>query len=122
MTDERFDEWAVLELMGHRRLAGRVSEVELAGAAFLRIDVFAGDAEAPVATQFYAAGAVYAITPTTEKVARAFGARAQPAPVARWELALPDPPPRDLAFAGPRVVEPAEPDGEGWDAGEEQPF
>jgi hypothetical protein len=31
--------WAIIELMGHRRLAGWLSEEEVAGAAFLRIDV-----------------------------------------------------------------------------------
>lgn len=31
--------WCVLELMGHRRLAGQVQSVELASAPFLRIDI-----------------------------------------------------------------------------------
>lgn len=34
-----FEGWAILELMGHRRLAGYVREVELAGAGLLRLDV-----------------------------------------------------------------------------------
>lgn len=34
-----FESWAVLELMGHRRLAGFVREVTIAGAGLLRIDV-----------------------------------------------------------------------------------
>ena len=33
-----FEGWAILELMGHRRLAGYVREVELAGAGVLRLD------------------------------------------------------------------------------------
>ena len=36
---EKFASWAILELMGHRRLGGYVSETTLAGGAFLRIDV-----------------------------------------------------------------------------------
>lgn len=90
---ERFDEWAVLELMGHRRLAGRVQEVTIAGCAFLRIDVPSD----PPATQFYAPGAIYCITPTSEDVARAFAQRHAPAPVQRWEL--------------PALGSPAQPDG-----------
>lgn len=31
--------WAIVELMGHQRLAGRLSEHTLAGASFIRIDV-----------------------------------------------------------------------------------
>lgn len=81
MTDQ-LDEWAIVELMGHRRLAGHVSEQEIAGQAFLRLDV---PADPPV-TQFYSASAVYCITPTTEEIARAVGARTAPAPVHRFEL------------------------------------
>jgi len=77
-----FAGWAVVELMGHRRLAGRVSEATIAGAPFLRLDV---PSDPPV-TQFYAAAAIYAITPTTEDLAREFAARNRPAPVHAFEL------------------------------------
>lgn len=41
MTDEAptFKEWAIVELMGHRRLGAFVSEQVIAGAPLLRIDV-----------------------------------------------------------------------------------
>jgi hypothetical protein len=80
-----FEGWAILELMGHRKLAGILSEEEVAGAAMLRIDV-PGEGETIVATQFYAAAAIYAITPVTEEIARAVAQSYQPAPVTRWEL------------------------------------
>lgn len=38
-TKEPFAGYAILELMGHRRLAGYVRETELAGAGVLRLDV-----------------------------------------------------------------------------------
>jgi hypothetical protein len=83
--------WAILELMGHRKLAGYVSEQQVAGHGFVRIDIFAGPApeegdEPAVATQMYSPGAVYCITPTTEDLARQLGERYKPAPVARYEL------------------------------------
>jgi hypothetical protein len=81
-----FEGWAILELMGHRRLAGRLTEVPggaLAG--FIRIDV-PGEGDAVVATQFYAPSAIYCVTPTTEETARAVAASSRPAPVQRWEL------------------------------------
>ncbi|MGI5288061.1 hypothetical protein ACQEVF_32615 [Nonomuraea polychroma] len=81
-----FDEWVILELMGHRRLAGRVTEVTIAGGAFLRIDIPRGDDRPPM-TQYYAPGSVYALTPTTEALARRAAALFRPAPVSRWELA-----------------------------------
>jgi hypothetical protein len=85
-VSEGFNEWAIVELMGHRKLAGKVSEQTIASAAFLRIDVPEQD-ERPAATQFYSAGAVYAITPCTEQTARdSMAAMSAVAPVSRWEL------------------------------------
>lgn len=95
--------WAVLELMGHRKLAGFVREVSVAGAGLLRIDVpnpragarIAGaDGKVPeephwTASQFYSPSAVYCITPCTEELARQFAATCQPRPVTRYELAAP---------------------------------
>ena len=83
-----FADWAILELMGHRRLAGYVTEQEIAGAGFLRIDVPGTDG--PTASQFYSPSAVYCMTPTTEAMARAVARTCQPEPVQRWELALPE--------------------------------
>jgi len=77
-----FAEWVIIELMGHRRLGGHLSEQEIAGRGFLRLDI-PGD---PPTTQYYSPSAVYCITPTTEGIARAVAAGARPAPVQRWEL------------------------------------
>ncbi len=91
-----FEGWAIVELMGHRRLAGHISEQEIAGAAFLRLDVRRSDSgDQAAVTQFYSASAVYCITPTTEDIARKLGDRLQPAPVARYELEPPHRPGED---------------------------
>lgn len=51
---EAYEGWAILELMGHRRLGGQVSEVTQYGAAMLRLDVHGLDATKPaIATQYY---------------------------------------------------------------------
>lgn len=95
-THEPYEGWTILELFGHRRLAGWVSEAELAGGKFIRIDVPGLDGHGPrstVATQFYGPAAIYAITPTTEAMARAVARTCQPEPVHRWEM----PPDRALA-------------------------
>lgn len=81
----KFSEWCVLELMGHRRLAGRVTEDTIAGAGVLRLDVPGEDGE-PDVTQFYAPSALYCLTPVTEAVARAMAQRYRPVPVHRYEL------------------------------------
>lgn len=71
-TDERqtYAGWTVLELFGHRRLAGYVSEVQVAGAGFVRIQI-PGDNGEWAAEQSYGPAAIYSITPCTEEVARA---------------------------------------------------
>jgi hypothetical protein len=101
-----FEGWAILELMGHRKLAGFLSEATIGGASFVRIDVpkpttpaqpmlrmdpdagrvTPADPSAWAVTQFYSPSAVYCITPTTEDLARQVAAGAQPTPVTRYEL------------------------------------
>lgn len=84
--NESVNEWGILELLGHRRLGGRVTEVEKFGSKMARIDIpdtTEGAApDAVVATQFYASGAIYGFTPCTEAVARAEARWSQPRPVA----------------------------------------
>ena len=101
-----FEGWAILELMGHRRLAGYVQEVELAGQGFLRLDVpgylhtepSGEQEERGGATQFYSPGSVYALTPTTEEIARALAEKSRPQPVHRWELPAAAPAPDSEPF------------------------
>lgn len=83
---EPFEGWAVLELMGHRRIAGKLTE-QTGGcfAGLLRIDIPGPDG-AIAATQFYSSAAVYCITPTTEEIARHVAVRNVPEPVHAWEL------------------------------------
>lgn len=85
-----FDEWCIVELLGHRRLAGRVREVQLAGAGFLRLDIPA-TATHGEQTQFVSPGSVYALHPTTEAIATAVAARCRNEPAHRWELPAVEP-------------------------------
>lgn len=95
---DTFEGWAIVELMGHRRLAGLVREVEIAGAAMLRLDV-PEHGDEPAATQFYSAAALYCLTPTTEAMARQVAAGTRVAPVQRWELPAPRTPDADDELA-----------------------
>lgn len=85
-TAEVFDDWAILELMGHRRLAGRVTEVSQFGTAMCRIDI--PMANGAMLTQYYGGPSIYCLTPTTEEIARAVAAANQPQPVHLFEARL----------------------------------
>jgi hypothetical protein len=84
-TTPTFDEWAIVELLGHRRLAGHLREVQVAGAGMLRLDIPAAGDD-PARTQFIAPGSVYALHPVDEDTARAAAQTWRPQPVQRWEL------------------------------------
>ena len=88
MSEETYASWSILALLGHRRLAGFVTEQEIAGKGFLRIEI-PGPGETKT-TQFYSPDSVYGLTPTTEEIARRVAARDRPAPVHPWELRLPE--------------------------------
>jgi hypothetical protein len=86
-TKPTLDEWALVEIMGHKTVVGRITEAVIAGAAFLRIDVPAFNGK-PAFTQFYGAGSVYCISPMSEDVARGLltQSRFRNEPVSRFEL------------------------------------
>lgn len=85
MPDETFAEWCVVELMGHRRIAARVTEQTLAGHGFLRLDEPA-TGDVPGRTQLVSPSSVYALHPTTEEVVRLMASQWRSAPIQRWEL------------------------------------
>lgn len=87
--------WCVLELMGHRKLAGYVTDDE----GMVRIDVYLqapdedehGNTPGPIATQWYGRAAIYCITATTRENCLALTRSHQPQPIGRWELPAPEP-------------------------------
>jgi len=96
--------WFIVELMGHRRLAGRVTEQTIAGVGFLRVDV-PGVGDEPIATQFFLPTAIYALTPTTEAMARRVAEASRVEPVKEWEL-----PRRPALASAPAGSDPDEPE------------
>lgn len=80
-----FSCWAIVEVMGHHRFAGHVSETTIAGAGFVRLDVpESGTAQA--FSKLFAPASLYAITPVSEAVARELAAGFRAAPVNEWDL------------------------------------
>ncbi len=79
------EQWAIVELMGHKLVAGQVSKSELFGKPLLRIDIpeneLAVKGTRPAFTQFYGLDSIYCITPVSEEVARATSRYNDPKPI-----------------------------------------
>ena len=60
--------WAIVELMGHVKTAGQVSEETHFGTVLLRLDIPQIDGN-QAHTEFYGGSAIYRLTPCTEQVA-----------------------------------------------------
>lgn len=79
MSADSFDQWCVIELFGHQRLAGLVTEATIGGCQFLRVDV-PQVGERPAFTKLLGQGAIYGATIVSEAVARGIieGLRSDP--------------------------------------------
>lgn len=69
MTEEFEAQWAIVELMGRKVVAGRVEKSILLGPPMLRVDVPATSAFGAF-TQFYGDTSIYCVTFVSEEVAR----------------------------------------------------
>jgi hypothetical protein len=84
---ESFDQWALLELFGHKKIVGRVRETNIGGGAFIRVDVPAVNGEKEY-TRYYNPSAIYSLNPVSEEVARALVQTYHEPPVHRYEMPL----------------------------------
>ena len=83
---ESIETWAIVEIMGHRQFAGKVSEQLVAEQVFLRIDVWTGSGSAPEYTKLFSPQAIYSITPVDEPAARAYAEQIAAEPFELWRL------------------------------------
>lgn len=88
-TTEKFEQWCIVEIMGHNVFAGFVSERTLGGTAMIQVDVPQVDEEHPAFTKLFSANAIYAISPTTEEHARQAAARIRQRPVTLYIIPEP---------------------------------
>lgn len=71
---DTFETFAIVELFGHTRIAGKICEQTIAGKGFLQVDVPTMPPQYPYPsipgfTRFYGPDAVYSITPVSEEIA-----------------------------------------------------
>ena len=77
-THAASERWAIVEVMGHRRLAGRISEASFAGAQFVKVETplfpegFTSPQTVKMVEQLYSPASIFAITPCDEATARRY--------------------------------------------------
>ena len=84
---EKFEQFAIVELMGRVVIAGLVSEQVIGGQSFVRVDVPMYN-EQPAFTKFFGPGAIYCITPCAEDTALIAVGRLQIRPIELFKLNL----------------------------------
>ncbi|MDP2235006.1 MAG: hypothetical protein Q8R90_00755 [Bacteroidales bacterium] len=82
---EQFKTWALVELFGHSRIAGEVSEQTIAGGAMVRIDVPETETS-PAFTRIVNVSAIYAINPMTEEMAMILAGQLNVKPIQAWDI------------------------------------
>ena len=83
--EEKFEIWALVELMGHNKISGRVTEHKFGNQSMLRVDVPAVE-NLPAFSKIIAVNAVYAINPLTEKGATEYAAQLKSKPLDVWDM------------------------------------
>lgn len=83
--EQKFELNAVVELFGHQRIAGRVSEQSIGVATFIRIDV-PETTQQPKFTRIVNPSAIYAINPVTEEVMLQMAEMVTAKPIDSWDI------------------------------------
>jgi hypothetical protein len=80
-----FQEWAYVELMGHNKICGLVSEYKFGGESMIRVDVpEVGDI--PKFSKLFNISAIYAITPMLEADAKAYAKIVKAVPLDQFDM------------------------------------
>lgn len=86
MTEStQFEQWCLVEIYGHQKYAGKVTEQTIGGCNFVRVDVPATARTGPF-TKLFGQGAIFSMTPIEEDVAHTLAAQYDQAPVSVYEL------------------------------------
>jgi hypothetical protein len=84
-AETKFETWAMVELFGHGRIVGLVTEQAIGGASFIRVDVPKVDGTTDF-TRLFGASAIYAISPITKDLAVRLAQLMSARPVEPYEI------------------------------------
>jgi hypothetical protein len=85
MKDQSFEISAIVELFGHSKMAGKVTEQTIGSASFVRIDVPETSTQ-PKFTRLVNPSAIYAINPVTEEVMLQMVEGISSKPIESWDI------------------------------------
>lgn len=80
-----FEAWCIVELFGHARCAGLVSERNIAGAGFIQVDVHDKTGAKVVFSRLLNPKSIYAINPVSKEIALVAG-EISDRPITRFDV------------------------------------
>ena len=83
--EKKFETPAIIELFGKTRIAGIVTEQNIGGSTFIRVDV-PGNNQNPPITRLLNPSAIYAINPVTEEVMVEMAKAFEVKPIHVWDI------------------------------------
>lgn len=86
MSEEtKFEQWAIVDVMGHQRFVGLVTEQVVAGQGFVRVDI-PETSTVKAWTKLIGTSSIYAITPVDEGIAKSMAENQTAKPIQPYEL------------------------------------
>lgn len=85
MTENKLELFAIVELFGHTKMAGKVTEQSIGIATFVRVDV-PETAHSPSFTRLLNPSAIYALNPVTEDVMKHMAENFAQKPIESWDI------------------------------------
>lgn len=82
---EKLELFAIVELFGHQKIAGKVTEQSIGPATFVRVDV-PESSKQPSFTRLLNPSAIYAINPVTEEVMKHMAGNFAAKPIESWDI------------------------------------
>jgi hypothetical protein len=80
-----FDQWAIVDVMGHQRFIGKVTEQVIAGAGFIRVDV-PGEDGTVTFSKLLGTASIHSISIVSEEIARAMASRGKQSPLSAYDI------------------------------------
>lgn len=85
MNTEKLELFAIIELFGHQKMAGKVTEQSIGPATFVRVDVPETTTQ-PSFTRLLNPSAIYAINPCTKEVMEHMAGNFAAKPIEAWDI------------------------------------